>query len=400
MTVLQRVETRAKRGVCLAFLLAACSVPQGPANTGNASFRRDGGVLDGSSAESGKAKDAAGSVGGGGGSGTGGAGGSGGAAVKEGGVSELDGADICGSLTMNAEVTVTKQPGNLIVIFDRSLSMGFAFDTPTNLKYVAAGQALINAITPVADLLTVGAILFPTTGSFVPEACAVDPIDGPEQIPFLPGADFINAWIQYWQNRGLVATTPINLAFDAANAAITGSNLVGGKAAVLFTDGEPFCNTGTDACQTATQWLAQGIKTYVVGLPGATGVLVLNNLAVCGGTANGSAGDQFFTPADSAVLETELAKIAVSTINVGLNDCAIALDPAPEDPELVNLVVQESSSGGWFSVPRERAPGDGWTISKAGDAVELTGKLCDEAKGGRFTTVRFEYGCVELPPLQ
>lgn len=402
MAVCNRTQVGNICVICLAFFLAACSAEQGSTNKNNTSGKLDSAVVDGSSGAGGSGGEAA-SSGGSADTGMGGSGGgAGGATVKEGGVSELDGGDICGSLTMKAEVKETKQPGNLVVVFDRSLSMAEPFDTPSGAqaKYVAAGQALIDAITPLADLLTVGAILFPTTGSFFPEACTVDPIDGPEQIKFLPGADFINAWTQYWQSRGVVATTPINLAFERANEAITGSKLTGGTAVVLFTDGEPFCNDGADACQTATQWLAKGIKTYVVGLPGATGAPTLNSLATCGGTANGSTGDQFLTPADSSVLEAELSKIAVSTISVGLNDCSITLNPAPKDPELVHLIVQDSSSGAWFDVPRNRAPGDGWTISKAGDSVELTGKLCDEAKGGRFTTVRFEYGCVKYPPLQ
>ena len=31
--------------------------------------------------------------------------------------------------------------------------------------------------------------------------------------------------------------------------------------------------------------------------------------------------------------------------------------------------------------------------------VTLTGKLCDEAMGGRFQKVTFEYGCEDPPPL-
>ena len=124
-----------------------------------------------------------------------------------------------------------------------------------------------------------------------------------------------------------------------------------------------------------------------------------NDLAVCGGTASGT-GDQFLTPSDSAVLEAELSSIAISTISVGIDDCAITLDPAPEDPDLVHMVVHEAATAQWFDVPHERSPGDGWTISPDGTLVEMTGALCDEARSGRFLTVKFEYGCVEYPPLE
>lgn len=89
--------------------------------------------------------------------------------------------------------------------------------------------------------------------------------------------------------------------------------------------------------------------------PGA-GAPTLNALAGCGGTASGSAGDEFLTPSDSSVLQDELSKIAISTITVGIDDCSIALDPPPEEPELVHLVVQEASSTEWSgSTCRENA---------------------------------------------
>ena len=40
----------------------------------------------------------------------------------------------------------------------------------------------------------------------------------------------------------------------------------------------------------------------------------------------------------------------------------------------------------------------GWTISDDGTHVEITGKLCDDAKAGRFESITFEYPCKEVPP--
>jgi hypothetical protein len=31
--------------------------------------------------------------------------------------------------------------------------------------------------------------------------------------------------------------------------------------------------------------------------------------------------------------------------------------------------------------------------------VEIMGQLCDDAMGGRFSEITFEYGCKDLPPL-
>ena len=162
---------------------------------------------------------------------------------------------------------------------------------------------------------------------------------------------------------------------------------------MLFSDGEPICQDGVPADQQAAAWAARGIPTYVVGLPGAAGSPYLTSIAAQGGSAN------FITPNDATALEAELALIAQSTVRTGLDDCSIALNPAPEDPALVHLVVEDALSGDRFDVPRERAPGDGWTLADDGISVTLIGPLCDQARNGRFASVTFEFGCVELPLL-
>jgi hypothetical protein len=50
-------------------------------------------------------------------------------------------------------------------------------------------------------------------------------------------------------------------------------------------------------------------------------------------------------------------------------------------------------------VPRELSSDASWSISGDGSLVTLAGRLCDDATGGRFERLRFEFGCVDLPPL-
>jgi hypothetical protein len=52
------------------------------------------------------------------------------------------------------------------------------------------------------------------------------------------------------------------------------------------------------------------------------------------------------------------------------------------------------------SVARDLAPDYSWSVSAGGDMVTLEGRLCEDALGGRFEALRFEFGCVDVPPLK
>jgi hypothetical protein len=191
---------------------------------------------------------------------------------------------------------------------------------------------------------------------------------------------------------------------DRAAVAIQNASmaLTGATAVVVFTDGEPNCFADAMVSGVPTmletswaaQWLGTGVKTYVVGLPGADAAPVLNDIAVAGGTLG------YITPDDPAVLEAKLAEVVQSTVTSGFNSCVLALNPAADLPDKLHIVVEEPAVAGKQDVPRDLGNGAGWTISADGSTVELLGQLCSDAMGGRFSAVTFEYGCVELPPLE
>ena len=139
--------------------LAACSAGGGegrplPAGTGNAAGTAASGGTGGSG-------------------GTGALGGFGGGAT--GGGLNLDGSlgdgpvqdgDACGSATIPSDVEIT--PGNVLVLFDQSLTMGDPWQDPngTSLpKWQAAGNALIASVGGILADLNLGAIFFPTTAA-------------------------------------------------------------------------------------------------------------------------------------------------------------------------------------------------------------------------------------------
>ena len=314
----------------------------------------------------------------------------------------------CGSLTLKQDVEVTRVPGNLLLIFDQSLSMNDPWGTTGTTKLLAAQNAIANAVMSLQDSLTVGALFFPTYDCVPalppPPGGAVSPIDGPGQIPFQPGPMFLPAWSNHW-NTGLMALgigTPMQEAFDRADVAIQNAKLTGALVVVAVTDGAPNCFNDPNLSMTptaletdrATAWLSdKNIKTYVVGLPGAAGVQVLNDVAQSGGTM------EYLLPDDPAVLEAKLKEVVNETVKTKFDSCMIKLTPSADPPDKLQMLVVEAKDGKKSRVDHMLGPNAGWTISADGSQVEITGLLCDDAKSGRFSSITFEYGCKDqMPP--
>jgi hypothetical protein len=316
--------------------------------------------------------------------------------------------DGCGTLTLQSNIQVTEQPGNLLIIFDQSASMNEPWGTTD--KLTAAKDALVAAITPIADKLTVGAIFLPTTvcAAVALPGGAVAPIEDPTQINFMPGPQFLQAWDAKWAAvPGFGVGTPLNEAFDRADVALQNvlknMTLKGKIAVIAFTDGAPTCFADANAegiptkpePDHAADWLGQGIPTYMVGLPGALGVDLLNQIAQSGGTMS------YITPDDPTQLQMLLTNVVSQQVSMGFNSCAIDLDPAADPVDKLQLVATEKVMGTPLEedVAHDLGTGGGWTISGDGKHVELTGSLCSDAMGGRFGALQFKYGCKELPPL-
>jgi hypothetical protein len=308
----------------------------------------------------------------------------------------------CGSLRLDTDVQVSSS-GNLLIVFDQSVSMRGAWEMTTKLD--AARTALVAAITPLQAELTVGALFLPTRACLprTPQGGAVDPIGDATQIGFRPATQFLQDWEQHFAMLGSMAPigTPLNEAFDRADLAIqesAGLNLQGKLGVVVFTDGEPNCTpnpmvTGVPTLpepERAAQWAAAGINTYVVGLPGARGVTVLNDIAVSGGTMS------YLTPSDPAQLATTLRQVVEQQITRTFTSCTIPLAPAAEFPDQLQLFVKRA--GKYEEIPRKDNSGTLWTISKDGAQAKLVGELCQDAEAGLFDSVRFEYGCERPPP--
>jgi hypothetical protein len=308
----------------------------------------------------------------------------------------------CGSVSIDTSVEEVVVPGNVLIVFDQSDSMTDDFGGKP--KWLAASDAIVAAITPTADVLTIGAVFFPTVPSVgIPLfACPLDGVAAIDdttpaipQIPFQPGRQFLDAWARHWQASPLQLGTPTEAGLVRGDQALAGAKLTGNIVVILVTDGQPTCGTTQTPIDLATKWKGLGIPTYVIGLPGAGSagakVPTLTGIAAAGGTTD------YVLPSDAAQLQTLFSGITSKIAKRTLNGCDIAFNQKPADLSKVFLVVTDAKTGQPFSV--NQGP-DGWALAPDGSKATLEGATCNDALAGRFSNVAFEFGCVDAPLLR
>lgn len=328
----------------------------------------------------------------------------------------------CGATSVTPMVMKETIPGNVLLVFDRSGSMDEDFPATGRRKWEEARDAVFNALEPLVENVTVGAIFFPhadACGGGGGGSCCVPAFGTAPQIDFMPGADFLTAWNDFWTNApGVSGSTPTLEALQVAAQALNDNagTLTGTTTVVLITDGEPRCAAGepqggffgggttpeliaqwiTQLSTLPAQWVLNGINTHVLGIPGAdsaAGIQVLNGVALAGGTS------QHISAADPTVLQAELAKIIGESVSTTFNSCSIGLPMEPPDREKVVLAVTEG--GVKQSVARDLGTGGGWTLTGEGDELQiiLQGELCNQARLGTYSEISVVFGCIDLPPL-
>lgn len=307
--------------------------------------------------------------------------------------------DNCGTLTLEGDTTVTEVPGNVLMVFDRSSSMNQ--DWNGMMRWQAAGSAMLSALMPLQDKLTIGAVFFPDNTAGFGSTCTVDPITDPDQIAFMPGAMAL-AKMQAAAPSGTPTPlysssamgTPTLEGLQAADAALAAATLTGITSVILVTDGDPNCAWDeATATGIVSGWAARGIKTYVLGVPGVGGggVATLNAVAMAGGTM------QYIPPTDAATLAMTIGEIVEETVTTGIDSCTIIFDSPAAAPDKLTLAVTEG--GVEAAVPHVYPDGSAaWTISDDGTTVELLGNTCAAAMNGTYESLRFVFGCEDLPP--
>ena len=297
-------------------------------------------------------------------------------------ISEADGGN-CGVQTGD----LTKQPGDLLLILDRSSSMGYAMDSSktcaanaTNCKQrwatMIAGLNTVFA-SPAGTDVVWGLKLFASDDQCAVNAAVEVPISS-------TGAATIS---QRLPQVSPGSYTPTRAAVNAGVAYLKTLTGPESKNILLATDGEPNCNGGTntnsDVNGTITAITASataGFKVYVVGVGTEAGNL--DNFATAGGTGK-------YYPAQSPQALTD----ALSTIAGVVASCTFTLPSVPPVPD--NVVVEFDGDKS-LRAPRDTSHTDGWDYTSP-TTIQLYGSWCDNVTSGTYKSAKILMGCPNIP---
>ena len=297
----------------------------------------------------------------------------------------------CGSTQSKLE----KKPADLLLVLDRSSSMGQAMDSSSNCQAgsTTCSQRWATIISSLGKVLTSspsdlnwGLKFFPSPTGGMGAGGNCNVATGVEVPVGIGNSDKIQTQIAA---AGNASNTPTRAAIDAAVAYLKTVNDGNNKFILLATDGEPNCGSGgsgstssdLDATLTAVKnAVTAGYKVFVIGVgPEAAN---LTSLAQAGGT------EKFYSALTPDDLTAALAAI-VSTVAPG---CTYELPSQPVAPDAVGVYVDkslipESDTDGW-----SYAPGSSTTIN-------IHGSTCDDLKSGKKTQVEIFLPCKASEPI-
>jgi len=282
------------------------------------------------------------------------------------------------------------QVAKMMLVVDRSGSM----NEETRWADMSAGLASVT--TAMQDVVDFGLLLFPSEGL---DAC------GAGQVIVEPSSQSATAIISGMSSSSPLGGTPTYDALVTAGDWLETNNPGGVNYILLATDGGPGCNMNLnwqscvcipgatcmlnganclDSVRTSNQVLVlreQGIKTFVVGLPGTEGVTdLLDAMALAGGA---SANGEHISVADQAELTQALSELSASIV-----PCTFELPfDASATPDVGFTVDGEP-------VPFDETETDGWNFSGA-QSVTLFGSWCSRIRDGQPHRFEAAGNCAE-----
>jgi hypothetical protein len=319
---------------------------------------------------------------------------------------------------------IGQRPTLIYVLLDRSGSMSEVPGATADTKWALVRRALLDAKTgalrKLGSKIRVGVAVFPGSNT---DACATEV----EAFPITRGStsayDKLDAQLVIIQPGG---ATPTAAALTSLKKSLTG--VEGPLYVLLATDGGPNCNgslgclpsrcipciehativdssgnptgafcdatnnccdpttfgTGANAScldtantqAAVTALTSAGVKTFVLGVPGAGPYAAdLNSLAVAGGT------EHYYAASDptQAALEAALDAITAKAVD----SCVVTLESPPSDPGFTNVLVDG------VTVPKD--PVDGWSWGDANASIVLNGAACIAAKAA--VSIQVAVGC-------
>jgi hypothetical protein len=296
----------------------------------------------------------------------------------------------------------TRNPGSVLIVLDRSFSMTRdendgepRFGDPS--KWDTATDALKVLVDALPDGLNLGLLMYPA-----PRGC-----DVPVQ-PQVAIADIkaTRSTIKSYFNQGCAGDTPTEPAIKSANATLASSK--GARAIVFLSDGAPNCGSSESSVHAAVvAGAGQGVKTYVVGIPGSP-ASTFSKLAVAGGTRRSPTCleecDRSWSDMDKCChyatkasdFKQSLSK-ALSEIAAQIRTTCIYTVPRPDagfDPGKVNVIVSIDGKNEQL-VPQSSDPNaNGWTYTDGSStSLVINGPLCQEILGAPASKVEILVGC-------
>jgi Mg-chelatase subunit ChlD len=284
---------------------------------------------------------------------------------------------------------------SFMLLVDRSNSMN------TDSRWSLMVGALREVTAELDGLVNFGLMLFPGSGAdggIFGDACATGDVR-------VATGDRTSGAISTALGTAPNGGTPTALSLYAARDALQSSNPTGLNFVLLATDGGPGCNDSlngsscecipgatcgfnSDNCldrdrtlQAVRDLFAVGIKTFVVGIPGTSGVSdLLDEMAVEGGTAIGG---RHIAVTDSTGLANALRSSTGSTV-----PCTYEFPAVPTNPDAIVVTVDG------VVVPRDNTGTNGWSLERD-RFLEFYGAACSAIRDGNPHAIEASYDCEE-----
>jgi hypothetical protein len=319
----------------------------------------------------------------------------------------------------------------MLLVVDKSLSMNQTPEGYSSNKWLALRTALEEAFTGAEGSINFGLDLYPAVAA---ENCEM-PTAEDIVVSVQSGADSAPLILAELEETAPSGGTPTAAALTRALEYFTtgeGQALKGEKYVLLATDGGPNCNTEL-SCEAATCTLniedkcppntnccdpgvdaegpskcldedasvaavaalaAEGIKTFVVGIPGTEAYAeTLDLLAAESGITNpASPPDYFAVAADGDVggLSDVLKTITTELIR----SCRLQLEEEPPSRNEIFVVVDGAL------ITRDDT--DGWRLDDSDDSnppvVEIVGAACEQLEADGAEYINISYLCPDFEP--
>ena len=299
--------------------------------------------------------------------------------TNEPGTNEPDAPTNCTEENFNQGTPV---PPRILLVVDKSGSMGEDAVGYNGSKWDGATAALSSVVTALDDEVDFGLMLYPD-GNANNNVCREGAVE--VQLGAGRAADIVNELDRTNPGGG----TPTAATLSEARAALASlGNDGGARAVILATDGGPNCASGLnpntcrcvnpDGCNDSLNCLddsasvasaaalnSQGFPTFVIGIPGSENFTdVLSALANAGGSAAAGV-TPYYEANDSDALSE-----AIEAIAARVGSCRFDLQSSPQSAADVIVRVDDSV------VPRDPGRSVGWDLVD-NNTIELFGQSCD-----------------------